>query len=326
MKLKSLIILLLLIFTLSCPALAETFSDIIVTSPNAIWTDSRAYATLNAAIAAVGANERTIVISSQQTVANLTVPANVNLRFERDGSINNTGQLTINTKRIDAPNRQIFTGTGDIDFAQGTVLKSAWFASFVDAINLTADDEVTLIVSNPAFITANVAVGNNVTLKWESSRNRLTANTGFTLSNINRIEAGKYQLFAGAGTFTFIDGVELDLSWFARLRSAITWIAATNVSLRFSGTHVVDYSDTVPANINLISNSGILSINPGVILTINGPFEAGLYQVFDCVGTGGVVFGDGSIVEAYVEWFGGSGNGVLDNTVAIAKLFESTHI
>jgi len=39
-------------------------------------------------------------------------------------------------------------------------------------------------------------------------------------------------------------------------------------------------------------------------LTVNGPFEAGLYQVFDCVGTGSVVFGSGSVSEVYPQWFG----------------------
>jgi hypothetical protein len=47
-----------------------------------------------------------------------------------------------------------------------------------------------------------------------------------------------------------------------------------------------------------------LTVDTGITLTLNGPFEAGLYQVFSCTGTGSVVFGSGSYRETYPEWCG----------------------
>lgn len=314
---KKLFILIFLILTLlTSPTQAEFLSDVIVTSSNAIWTDSRAYNTLNDAITAVGANERTIVIVNQQTVTTLTVPANVTLKFERDGSIANSAQLTINTRNIIASNRQIFTGAGDIDFATGSVIKSGWFSSFIEAVNQTSDDELTLIVSKQDYITADAAVGNSVTLKWESTRNRLIANSGFELSNISKIEAGDYQLFAGAGDFDFVDGTSLNLSWFNRLRSVLTWVENENVTVIVPGENIVDYSDTTTSNISFDFNSrqGSFNISVGQTLTIYSPSNiqaAPIQQIF----TGGkaVLFTNSSGVLS-TGWFTGIPDGSTDNT------------
>jgi hypothetical protein len=212
-KLTTLLLSIVIFFTLSLNVRAEFFSDVIVTSPNGIWTDSRAYANLPAAINAVGALQRTVVIASQQSVGNITIPANVTLKFERDGAIGHTGQLTFNTKNIIADNRQIFAGGGDVDFASGTVVKSGWFADVETAINLTSDDTVTLVVTKPQTIATSYALGNNVNLRWESPGNILTVNGGVTISNIGQVESGNYQLFAGAGNFRFRDGTNLNSSW-----------------------------------------------------------------------------------------------------------------
>ena len=190
-KLKIFFLTLIFILSLTTGVSAEFFSDVIVTSPNGIWTDSRAYTTLNAAITAVGSNQRTVKIVRPQTVTTLTVPANVTLEFERDGAINNSGQLTINTKNIKAPDRQIFTGAGDVDFAAGSTVRSSWFSNFYTAATLTNDDTVTLIVSKQETVNTSCAIGNNVVLKWESPL-LLGVSAGNTISNIAKVEAGDY--------------------------------------------------------------------------------------------------------------------------------------
>lgn len=266
--LKIFFLSLILLFTLSTGVNAEFFADVIVTSPNGIWTDSRAYATLNDAITAVGANQRTVVIASQQAVTALTIPSNVTLKFERDGSIANTGQLTINTKNIIAPNQQIFTGIGNIDFASGSEILTGWFSNIETAFALTANDTVTLIVSKPQTITASYSPGTNVFLKWNAPGNILTANAGITVSNIGQITAGNYQIFAGAGNFRFRDGTILNLVWFNNLRAAITHASTNSLTLLVQGTHVVDLSDSIPATLTTkLVQGGILSISPGITLT-----------------------------------------------------------
>jgi len=339
---KRLIILLFISLSLfATNANADFFSDVIVTSPDGIWTDSRAYATLNDAITAVGANDREIVIVNEQAVTTLTVPSNVRLKFLRDGSINNSGQLTINTKNISADNRQIFTGTGDIDFANGSVLRSAWFSQASTAINTTTDDIITLIISKQTSVWHSCTVGNNVILKWESPNNILTVRSGVVVSNIKNIEAGNYQLFGGPGDFDFLDGTRLKLDWFVRLRSVVTWIESEKVTLEISDNNTVSYDNTIPSNLSLrmfnggslsidigrtITSNGSLEINPGAIidgagtLTINGPFEAGLSQ---CFGTSiDIDFGDG-VNNAYSQWFGTRVDATTDFTIPIQRALDS---
>ena len=266
--LKLFILSLLLILSFSTGVKAEFFSDVIVTSANGIWTDSRAYSTLNAAITAVGANQRTVVVASPQIVTALTVPANVTLKFERDGSIANSGQLTINTLNIIADNHQIFTGAGDVDFVQGTIVKSSWFNGLYNALTLTSDDTVTMLITKQETLHTSVAVGNNVTLKWDSQL-MLGTFAGTTLSNIGQVEAGNYQIFSGAGNFRFRDGTELNLEWFAHLRSAITHINTNKITLVVNQSSPVDYSDSIPSNINVrIKKGGDLAITGGVTLTL----------------------------------------------------------
>lgn len=328
-KLTTLLLALIFSLTLSLGAKAEFFTDIIVTSPNGIWTDSRAYSTLNDAIAAVGANERTITIVSPQTVSTLTVPSNVTLKFERNGSITNSGQLTINTTNIIAPNRQIFTGVGNIDFATGTIVKSGWFPNFESALALTVDDTATLKVTKPQTLTASFAVGNNVTLSWDSPGNILTANAGVTVSNIGQVNAGSFQLFAGSGDFDFRAGSVLKSSWFSSLSAADTYTDDDNVDL----TIEVDRPETVAVDTTFDQYQGLkvnkgcpITINTGVVLTQSGSFEAELYQVFDCVGTGKVVFVGGSVTEVMVEWFGAKADWAgakTDNTIPTNKAYLS---
>src|SRR5574343_114584 len=95
---------LLAILVVASVAFSEFFPDVIVTSPNGAWTDTRAYTTLADAITAVGANYRDIYILREEAFADLTIPANISLKFALRGTLNNTGQLTINTTDLSAPN------------------------------------------------------------------------------------------------------------------------------------------------------------------------------------------------------------------------------
>ena len=284
---------------------AEYFSDIIVTSPDGIWTDSRTYSTLNDAVDAVGVNKRTIVIANQKVVTSLTIPSNITLKFERDGSIANSGQLTINTKDIISDNHQIFTGTGNIDFASGSIIKSSWFSNVETAFALTSNDTLTLIISKPQIITASYSLGDNVHLQWEAPGNILTVSAGVTVGNLGKITAGDYQIFAGAGDLDFIDGTILNLNWFNSLRTIITWIESEEVNIIIPGENIVDFDLTIPTNVILdfISRHGKLSISTGITVTINSPFNSVNHQIFSCIGTGSVVLSSNSSDRIYSIWW-----------------------
>ena len=319
---KFLLLTILAITLIVSPVLAEFKSDIIITSPNGIWTDSRAYTTLNDAVAAVGANERTIKIVSPQTVTILTVPSTVTLEFERDGSITNSGQLTINTKNIIAPNRQIFTGVGNIDFATGSTLKTGWFSNIETAFALTSNDEVTLVVSKPQSITANFSPGNDVHLKWEDPGNILTINAGRIVGNLKNIEAGNYQIFAGAGDFDFLDGTELKLNWFNRLESALTWVENEKVTIVINEDSIVQTNSTAASNEHIkVVSGGELIPDAGVTLTINS-FESEPHQVFSGAGT----IAWGFPITVYSEWWGAVGDGITNDSTAIQAAIDSLEI
>lgn len=108
---------------------------------------------------------------------------------------------------------------------------------------------------------------------------------------------------------------EDSIEQYPNLRAAIAAIGATPRSLTISNAQSVSSSLVIPANVALrITGGGRFDLSPGVALTINGPFEAPLRQVF---GGGGVVRWGGGIEKAYTEWWGGKGDNSTDNGAAI---------
>jgi hypothetical protein len=105
------------------------------------------------------------------------------------------------------------------------------------------------------------------------------------------------------------------------IAGAVTAIGSTTPATLHvpPGTWPVAANTTITANILLKPERGaIISIPTGVTLNLNGPFEAGLYQVFSCAGTGAVVFGRPSGVKELVpQWWGAVGNDIHDDTAAL---------
>ena len=88
------------------------------------------------------------------------------------------------------------------------------------------------------------------------------------------------------------------------IQSAINAIGSLERTLVIPpGTWTLSSDVTVPSNINLkVLSGGLLTVVTGKTLTISGSLEAGLYQIFDCVGTGSVSFGSPTTI--YPEWWG----------------------
>jgi len=301
-------ILLSVIFTILVVcgvALSDYFPDVIVTSPNGMWTDTRAYSSLANAITAIGANVRDVYIVRDEAFATQTIPANINLHITALGSLSNTGQLTINTTQIFAPARQVFTGTGNIDFADGTILKSSWFQNIESAFALTNNDTVTLLMTKAYTVTASYSPGNNVLLKWESPGNVLTVNAGRVVGNLHLIEAGNYQIFGGSGDFDFLDGTRLKLDWFLNLRACLTWVEVERVTIIVTGTNTVDFSDTATRNeyFDFKSEQGRFNISVGITLAIYSPLNVSALhnqQIKDGLGTLAWTTGGG---EIWPDWW-----------------------
>jgi hypothetical protein len=120
-----------------------------------------------------------------------------------------------------------------------------------------------------------------------------------------------------------------DPKYGSTLQSALTAIGSNPVMLRVPpGTHNISSDLTVPANVNLrVERGATLAIATTKTLTINGPLEAGPYQIFSCPDWGQVAFGTASVPHVLPQWWGARGNGVNDDATAInAALAAYTNV
>ncbi len=97
-----------------------------------------------------------------------------------------------------------------------------------------------------------------------------------------------------------------------------------------TSTYTVTTPLTIPANVRLkISDGARLTKSGAGTMTINGPFEAGLYQGFSGFAAGDITFGPGSVKEAYPQWWGATALAAANHsattatTLAIQAMFKS---
>jgi hypothetical protein len=110
----------------------------------------------------------------------------------------------------------------------------------------------------------------------------------------------------------------------ATITSALTALGTSDKAtlLLTPGTWTISDDITITSNITLKVPAGaLISVASGKTLTINGPLEAGLYQIFDGEGT---VTLSGNVKEVYPEWFGTNTTpGTTDMTSAINAALAS---
>jgi len=113
----------------------------------------------------------------------------------------------------------------------------------------------------------------------------------------------------------------------------VTKYATINAVVAAAGTNketlVVDSSDTLAANLTIPSTLTLKIPQGGMIvkastytLAINGPFEAGLYQVFSGFDAGDVTF-DGDPQNHCPEWWGAIGDGTTDDAIPLQSYFTA---
>jgi hypothetical protein len=106
----------------------------------------------------------------------------------------------------------------------------------------------------------------------------------------------------------------VDITASTSLSGTITAIGSTAGDLSLAQTSQAGGGLTIPATLRLKAPKGAtITVATGTTFTVNGPFEAGLYQVFSCTGTGAVV----GLKEVCPEWFGAITGGTVDCATAI---------
>lgn len=175
-----------------------------------------------------------------------------------------------------------------------------------------------------ALIIASTAHGATVTKgligeqdfnRWIGSEQTFSrpSSTGGTVT-LNKVGHEVDALISFGGGSTYTDNT---------ISKALSAIGTTNkVSLVLRpGTWAIANDLTIPSNVTLKAPPGaLIEIATTKTLTINGPFDAGLYQVFSCVGTGKVVYAGAK----YPEWWGAKDDsGTTDNTEEIQAAFTA---
>jgi hypothetical protein len=111
------------------------------------------------------------------------------------------------------------------------------------------------------------------------------------------------------------------------LASAITYCnnLGTNCTLVVpAGVYTISVNTVVVPEVSLRMMKGaIITVNTGITLTINGPFNCGPYKCFALAGTGVVAFGNSSLAEVYPQWWGATGDGITDDSVAIQAALKT---
>lgn len=107
-------------------------------------------------------------------------------------------------------------------------------------------------------------------------------------------------------------------------------IGVANINLLLDSSILCTASKVVPANCTLTPQpGGLITISNGVTLTVNSPFTAGPFQVFNCIGTGKVVLN--KTIAFLSEWWGAMGdttNGTngTDDTIPMRAALAASEV
>lgn len=101
------------------------------------------------------------------------------------------------------------------------------------------------------------------------------------------------------------------------LQNAITSASGGDIFFPL-GEYLLNQNVTIPAEFSISFEKGAKIVIPiGVSLVINGNVVAGKHHIFSISGS------LSGINESCIEWFGGSNNGVVDNSIVITTMLNS---
>ena len=201
----------------------------------------------------------------------------------------------------------------------------------VVGINMSGQPAVvgSLPYGNTLTVTAQPACtdtdgGKNYYVKGQLDANKIDACVSSTLlleyycsGNVKSSE--EYTCVSGCSNGACISSNTVYVSAYSSFSEAVS--ASGGKTLNIDKT-VSAASISVPSNVKLQFASGnYLDIGEGATVTINGVIEAPEGKIFS--GKGRVVFSQGISQNAYLEWWGATGNGVANDSLPLQKALDS---
>ncbi len=108
------------------------------------------------------------------------------------------------------------------------------------------------------------------------------------------------------------------------INNAVAAAAQTNGTVTISSAMTLGASLTIPSNVAVVFEKGGSIVKASnYTLKIDGPFSAGLYQVFSGFNPGDVTFGPGSVEQVLPQWWGADPSGKNDSAAAINGAIKS---
>ncbi len=314
----------------------ERLYDPVISQESAVWVDTRSKTgTIEQLITSIGATVCTLLVNTAESFAdNDTIPSTISLKFTPNGSfaIANTKNLTIQTTNIEAGNHQIFSGAGDFDFADGTILKSSWFADFSAGLTYIGPTDIVVYkITEDETISASDEITSNIFLDATSGNILSDDASNAVLTISGDIFAGERQFLdwgTGSGSVTYRDGQTVKALWHGSFMEAIADITSTSdIDLVISESETITANLTVTNNFNLIFIHGAILSDDGnnAALSIAGGIQASSWQqLFDWGnGTGAITI----VQKVFPDWFKKNTTpGTTDMTDAIQEAFNASFI
>lgn len=173
--------------------------------------------TLLAASAAADAVGKTIVVTTAQSLSsNVTIPATIQLQFEKGGIITTTGYTLTIKSQFTAPRFQIFTGTGSVMFCANQIdfYPEWWGAATTDTTDDTSALQACIDAAAGAFRGTHTG-SDNASVLTDSTKvfptNELA--TDYLIFNITDLGEGNTILSNTATTVTATLTTGTDKNW-----------------------------------------------------------------------------------------------------------------
>src|SRR3990172_1886536 len=188
-----------------------TYDNISIGTIQGPWVDISQYASLTAAVTAIGpTNKTTLLISGDTTItANTIVTDNISLLLQSAGRIlkTSTYTLTINGPFQSGPYQSLSGfGTADVSFGTKTTpeVRASWFGGLNAAVASLGTTTTTLLVEAPETLTASLLIPASINLNFANGGSIVSAST-YTVTINGYLDAAPNKIFTdfSAGEVNF---------------------------------------------------------------------------------------------------------------------------